>query len=154
MELGPSCIRGIRCRFLGIVQGFAADLQIRDLTQRTKGYRLVGLKMVTPTLEMAQNHYKDLSKKPFFGGLSQSCYLFASLWFMRLITLFPLFRKTYSQVLLLRSHRLHVLGGQGCDQAGSPHASTLLPPSTLPTHPSSLFLSFFGIASITFSYQI
>lgn len=36
-----------------------------------RGYRLVGLKMVTPTLEMAQNHYKDLSKKPFFGGLTK-----------------------------------------------------------------------------------
>lgn len=33
------------------------------------GYKLVGLKMVWPTKEMAATHYQDLSKKPFFGGL-------------------------------------------------------------------------------------
>ncbi|GAX09601.1 nucleoside-diphosphate kinase [Fistulifera solaris] len=35
----------------------------------TRGYKLVGLKMVWPTKEMAETHYKDLSKKPFFPGL-------------------------------------------------------------------------------------
>ena len=34
-----------------------------------RGYKLVGLKMVWPTMEMAQTHYKDLSKKPFFSSL-------------------------------------------------------------------------------------
>lgn len=34
-----------------------------------RGYKLVGLKMVWPTKEMAESHYADLSKKPFFGGL-------------------------------------------------------------------------------------
>eukprot|EP00904_Undaria_pinnatifida_P014226 jgi/Undpi1/9934/HiC_scaffold_28.g12388.m1 len=34
-----------------------------------KGYKLVAMKMIWPTKEMAANHYADLSKKPFFGGL-------------------------------------------------------------------------------------
>lgn len=34
-----------------------------------KGYKLVALKMLTPTKEKAAGHYADLSKKPFFGGL-------------------------------------------------------------------------------------
>lgn len=34
-----------------------------------KGYKLVGLKMLTPTKEKAEGHYADLSSKPFFGGL-------------------------------------------------------------------------------------
>ena len=40
-----------------------------------RGYKLVGLKMVWPTNEMAQNHYKDLSKKPFYPSL---CKFFSS----------------------------------------------------------------------------
>jgi len=35
----------------------------------TRGYKLVGLKMVWPTEEMAAEHYKDLSQKKFFPGL-------------------------------------------------------------------------------------
>eukprot|EP00903_Cladosiphon_okamuranus_P014073 g13080.t1 len=34
-----------------------------------KGYKLVAMKMIWPTKEMAANHYADLSKKPFFSGL-------------------------------------------------------------------------------------
>jgi nucleoside-diphosphate kinase len=34
-------------------------------------YKLVGLKMVWPTLDMAEKHYADLSKKPFFPGLTK-----------------------------------------------------------------------------------
>jgi nucleoside-diphosphate kinase len=34
-----------------------------------KGYKLVGLKMLTPSKEKAEGHYADLSSKPFFGGL-------------------------------------------------------------------------------------
>ena len=37
----------------------------------TRGYKLVGLKMVWPSEEMAADHYKDLSKKGFFKGLCQ-----------------------------------------------------------------------------------
>jgi len=36
-----------------------------------KGYKLVGLKMVSPTKEMAEKHYADLSTKPFFPGLTK-----------------------------------------------------------------------------------
>jgi len=39
------------------------------LVLRKKGFKLVGLKMVTPTKEMAEKHYEDLAKKPFFPGL-------------------------------------------------------------------------------------
>jgi len=34
-----------------------------------KGYKLVGIKMVHPTEDMAKEHYDDLKNKPFFGGL-------------------------------------------------------------------------------------
>lgn len=34
-----------------------------------KGYKLVAMKMMTPTKEKAAGHYADLSKKPFFQGL-------------------------------------------------------------------------------------
>eukprot|EP00441_Pelagodinium_beii_P043001 CAMPEP_0197639398 /NCGR_PEP_ID=MMETSP1338-20131121/14031_1 /TAXON_ID=43686 ORGANISM="Pelagodinium beii, Strain RCC1491" /NCGR_SAMPLE_ID=MMETSP1338 /ASSEMBLY_ACC=CAM_ASM_000754 /LENGTH=161 /DNA_ID=CAMNT_0043212119 /DNA_START=61 /DNA_END=546 /DNA_ORIENTATION=- len=34
-----------------------------------KGYKLVAMKMVTASKELAEKHYSDLSSKPFFGGL-------------------------------------------------------------------------------------
>ena len=34
-----------------------------------KGFTLKGLKMFTPERELAEEHYKDLSSKPFFGDL-------------------------------------------------------------------------------------
>lgn len=34
-----------------------------------KGYKLVAMKMLTPTKAQAAEHYADLSKKPFFAGL-------------------------------------------------------------------------------------
>jgi len=34
-----------------------------------KGYKLVAMKMMTPTKEKAAGHYADLAKKPFFQGL-------------------------------------------------------------------------------------
>ena len=40
-----------------------------------KGYKLVGLKMLTPTLAQAQDNYKGLAKLPFYPGL---CNYFAS----------------------------------------------------------------------------
>ena len=36
-----------------------------------KGFILRGLKMFTPSKELAEEHYKDLSSKPFFGGPCQ-----------------------------------------------------------------------------------
>eukprot|EP00759_Apiculatamorpha_spiralis_P040661 PhF_6_TR39427/c0_g1_i1/m.58619/K00940/ndk, NME; nucleoside-diphosphate kinase len=41
----------------------------------TKGYKLVGLKLLQPTVEMAQQHYIDLKDKKFYKGL---CEYFAS----------------------------------------------------------------------------
>jgi nucleoside-diphosphate kinase len=40
-----------------------------------RGYKLVGLKMVYPTEDMAKEHYSDLSSKPFYPGL---CKYFSS----------------------------------------------------------------------------
>lgn len=34
-----------------------------------KGFKLVGLKLTTPTKELLEQHYADLSSKPFFPGL-------------------------------------------------------------------------------------
>ena len=34
-----------------------------------KGFILRGLKMFTPSKQLAEEHYKDLSSKPFFGDL-------------------------------------------------------------------------------------
>ena len=34
-----------------------------------KGYRLTAMKMLVPTKEKAEEHYKDLKSQPFFGGL-------------------------------------------------------------------------------------
>eukprot|EP01121_Diplochlamys_sp_Union-15-3_P022654 TRINITY_DN971_c0_g1_i3.p1 TRINITY_DN971_c0_g1~~TRINITY_DN971_c0_g1_i3.p1 ORF type:complete len:220 (+),score=45.61 TRINITY_DN971_c0_g1_i3:32-691(+) len=34
-----------------------------------KGYKLVAIKMITPSLPFAEEHYSDLSNKPFFPGL-------------------------------------------------------------------------------------
>lgn len=34
-----------------------------------KGFKLVALKLMTPTEELLKSHYSDLSTKPFFAGL-------------------------------------------------------------------------------------
>lgn len=34
-----------------------------------KGFKLVALKLMTPTEELLKSHYSDLATKPFFGGL-------------------------------------------------------------------------------------
>jgi len=51
----------------GVQRGLIGDIIARF---EKRGYKLVGLKMVWPTEEMAANHYKDLAKKPFFPGTS------------------------------------------------------------------------------------
>ena len=56
----------------GVQRGLVGDIIARF---EKRGYKLVGLKMVHPTLEMAQAHYADLSEKKFFGGL---CEFFSS----------------------------------------------------------------------------
>lgn len=56
----------------GVQRGLIGDIIARF---EKRGYKLVGLKMVWPTKEMAEAHYADLSKKPFYGGL---CNFFSS----------------------------------------------------------------------------
>ncbi|KAL7522860.1 hypothetical protein ACHAWX_007610, partial [Stephanocyclus meneghinianus] len=56
----------------GVQRGLVGDIIARF---EKRGYKLVGLKMVWPTMEMAQTHYKDLSNKPFFPSL---CKFFSS----------------------------------------------------------------------------
>ena len=56
----------------GVQRGLVGDIIARF---EKRGYKLVGLKMVWPTLEMAKEHYSDLSSKPFYGGL---CKFFSS----------------------------------------------------------------------------
>ncbi|KAL7496688.1 hypothetical protein ACHAWT_004774 [Skeletonema menzelii] len=56
----------------GVQRGLVGDIIARF---EKRGYKLVGLKMVWPTEEMAANHYKDLAKKPFYPGL---CKFFSS----------------------------------------------------------------------------
>ena len=61
----------------GVQRGLIGDIIARF---EKRGYKLVGLKMVWPTLEMAQNHYKDLAKKPFYPGMYYAyCSTFKSL---------------------------------------------------------------------------
>lgn len=56
----------------GVQRGIIGDIISRF---EKRGYKLVGLKMVWPTKEMAEAHYADLSKKPFYPGL---CNFFSS----------------------------------------------------------------------------
>eukprot|EP00536_Pseudo-nitzschia_multiseries_P008064 jgi/Psemu1/296786/fgenesh1_pm.198_\ len=52
----------------GVQRGLIGDIIARF---EKRGYKLVGLKMVWPTLKMAEDHYADLSKKPFYAGLTK-----------------------------------------------------------------------------------
>ena len=52
----------------GVQRGIVGDIIARF---EKRGYKLVGLKMVWPTEEMAASHYADLSKKGFFAGLTK-----------------------------------------------------------------------------------
>eukprot|EP00542_Grammatophora_oceanica_P013781 CAMPEP_0194026606 /NCGR_PEP_ID=MMETSP0009_2-20130614/916_1 /TAXON_ID=210454 /ORGANISM="Grammatophora oceanica, Strain CCMP 410" /LENGTH=226 /DNA_ID=CAMNT_0038665399 /DNA_START=44 /DNA_END=724 /DNA_ORIENTATION=- len=56
----------------GVQRGIIGDIIARF---EKRGYKLVGLKMVWPTLKMAEEHYADLSKKKFYPGL---CKFFSS----------------------------------------------------------------------------
>ncbi len=46
---------------------------VGDIIQRfeKRGYKLVAMKMVTPTVEMARRHYHDLADRPFFPALTR-----------------------------------------------------------------------------------
>ncbi|KAJ1902428.1 nucleoside diphosphate kinase Ndk1 [Kickxella alabastrina] len=50
----------------GVQRGLVSDI-IKRFEQR--GYKLVGLKLLVPSKELANEHYADLSSKPFFRGL-------------------------------------------------------------------------------------
>eukprot|EP00013_Stygamoeba_regulata_P026486 CAMPEP_0177661806 /NCGR_PEP_ID=MMETSP0447-20121125/18910_1 /TAXON_ID=0 /ORGANISM="Stygamoeba regulata, Strain BSH-02190019" /LENGTH=152 /DNA_ID=CAMNT_0019167243 /DNA_START=31 /DNA_END=489 /DNA_ORIENTATION=- len=51
----------------GVQRGLVGKIIIRF---EEKGMKLVALKFLKPTKEFAEQHYADLSKKPFFGGLT------------------------------------------------------------------------------------
>lgn len=50
----------------GVQRGLVGEIIKRF---ESKGFKLVGLKLLTPTKEQAEQHYIDLSAKPFYGGL-------------------------------------------------------------------------------------
>jgi len=56
----------------GVQRALVGDIIARF---EKRGYKLVGLKMVWPTLKMAQDHYSDLATKPFYPSL---CTFFSS----------------------------------------------------------------------------
>ncbi|KAI8143753.1 nucleoside diphosphate kinase [Fennellomyces sp. T-0311] len=50
----------------GVQRGLVAKIISRF---EERGYKLVGLKAVVPSKELAEEHYADLKGRPFFGGL-------------------------------------------------------------------------------------
>ncbi|KAJ2546624.1 nucleoside diphosphate kinase Ndk1 [Coemansia sp. RSA 1933] len=50
----------------GVQRGLVSDIIARF---ERRGYKLVGLKLLVPSKELAKEHYADLSSKPFFAGL-------------------------------------------------------------------------------------
>eukprot|EP01094_Clydonella_sp_ATCC50884_P022578 TRINITY_DN522_c0_g1_i1.p2 TRINITY_DN522_c0_g1~~TRINITY_DN522_c0_g1_i1.p2 ORF type:complete len:159 (+),score=62.21 TRINITY_DN522_c0_g1_i1:46-477(+) len=49
-----------------VQRGLVGDIITRF---EKRGYKLVALKLVTPTKELAQAHYDEHKERPFFGGL-------------------------------------------------------------------------------------
>lgn len=49
-----------------VQRGLVADIIGR---WERKGYQLVALKMITPSKELAEEHYGEHKERPFFGGL-------------------------------------------------------------------------------------
>ncbi|KAE9612869.1 putative nucleoside-diphosphate kinase [Lupinus albus] len=50
----------------GVQRGLISEIISRF---ERKGYKLVGIKVLTPSKEFAQKHYHDLKERPFFGEL-------------------------------------------------------------------------------------
>ena len=50
----------------GVQRGLVADIIGRF---ETKGLRLVGLRQLTPPMELAEAHYEVHKERPFYGGL-------------------------------------------------------------------------------------
>jgi len=51
----------------GVQRGLIGDILARF---EKRGYKVVGIKMVWPTKKMAEEHYADLSSRPFFPRLT------------------------------------------------------------------------------------
>ncbi|KAI4315527.1 hypothetical protein L6164_028325 [Bauhinia variegata] len=52
----------------GVQRGLIAEIISRF---ERKGFKLVGIKILTPSKEFAQKHYHDLTERPFFNGLCE-----------------------------------------------------------------------------------
>merc|ERR1711991_801388 len=52
----------------GVARGLVGEIISRF---EKKGLKLTAMKMTSPTLERIQEHYADLSSKPFFTGLTE-----------------------------------------------------------------------------------
>ncbi|KAJ2163185.1 nucleoside diphosphate kinase Ndk1 [Coemansia sp. RSA 552] len=50
----------------GVQRGLISDIIGRF---ERRGYKLVGMKLLVPSVPLAKEHYADLSSKPFFAGL-------------------------------------------------------------------------------------
>jgi nucleoside-diphosphate kinase len=50
----------------GVQRGLVGEIISRF---EKKGFHLAGLKLMTPTRELLETHYEDLSSKPFFPSL-------------------------------------------------------------------------------------
>ena len=50
----------------GVQRGLVADIIGRF---ETKGLRMVGLRQLTPSLDLAETHYEVHKERPFYGGL-------------------------------------------------------------------------------------
>ena len=50
----------------GVKRGFIGEIISRF---EKKGYKIIGLKMLQPTLEIAQKHYEEHIGKPFYDRL-------------------------------------------------------------------------------------
>ena len=70
----PAQISSASCEYLSLMQIKPDGVQrslVGDIIARfeRKGFTLKALKMFVPSKELAEEHYKDLSSKPFFGDL-------------------------------------------------------------------------------------
>lgn len=59
------------CSFIAIKPDGVQRGLIGDIISRfeKRGYKLVALKLVTPSKEHMEKHYEDLAQKPFYKGL-------------------------------------------------------------------------------------
>lgn len=50
----------------GVQRGLVGEILIRF---ERKGFKMIALKLYTPTRELLESHYEDLASKPFFPSL-------------------------------------------------------------------------------------